>query len=68
MDKYQYKYYLTRPGESESEVSEIDYVVAERGEGYSNTMGDNSKPATSAFKGRHVTGRMVQVHVPNEGN
>lgn len=40
------------------QVSEADYVAAERAAGFRNTLGRPDEPATSAWKGRGVDGTM----------
>lgn len=59
-----YKYFLTREGQPEVEVTKEVFVRAERNAGLYNTMGQPSEPATSGFisnrKGEEkVCGRIV---------
>lgn len=51
-------YYLTVGDGPEREVSKAEFVSAERAAGFRNTMGQPSEPATAAFGGHGVSGRV----------
>lgn len=43
------KYYVTRPGSPEKQVSKLEYVRAERANGFYNTLGKPDEPATASW-------------------
>lgn len=53
------RYFLTRKGEPEIEVTEAEFVVAERANGfYPEDGGDENKPATGGFGNSRIRGRI----------
>jgi hypothetical protein len=45
---------------NDEEVTEAEYVAAERRAGFNNTLGHPEKPATGAFSNGAITGRTEQ--------
>jgi hypothetical protein len=57
-EKKEPRYYLRKW----EEVTEKEYVDAERAEGFHNTLGQPDKPATSSFSGKTYEGRQGFLH------
>lgn len=56
------RFYLTRPGEPEREVTRQEWVTYERGAGFSGS-GSTAEPSTWSFTGIDgVSGRREYVH------
>lgn len=52
------RYFLTRSGGHETEVTKEEFVLAERAAGFKNLHGPSSEPATAGFSDNDVIGRV----------
>ncbi len=51
------RYFITRGDSPEQEVTEEEFVRAEREAGFYNTRGRPSEPATASFSSGRIAGR-----------
>lgn len=55
------RYFLTREGDQEKEVTKQEFVRAERSAGFRSPLGSSDEPATAGFSDNDVYGR-VEFH------
>lgn len=56
-------YHLTEEDHPTREVTEAEFVTAERQAGFINTLGHQDRPATAGFSGRTPSGETITGHI-----
>lgn len=60
-------YHLTEGDSEAREVTEAEFVAAERHAGFINTLGRQDRPATAGFSGRTPDGKTISGRITYEG-